>query len=612
MKVYRLFISTSLLIIGVLMEGVFHSSLSPALYLVSLFVGGWEITLSGIKELRDEKHFNVDLVMILAAIGADLLGNFREGALLIFIFLLSHEMEEYTVKKSARDIDRLIQKQPQEARKMNTQGKFETVLVEQVTLGDRLLVLKGEQIPIDGKVLSSFVEVDESLINGESIPRIKKQGENVYGGTLNVGNECLIEVNQKQSETVLAKIIQLVHEAQNQQTKTQTWIQIFEDRYVKGILIGVPFLVLVFHFLLHWTWAESFYRGVNLLVVASPCALVASSTPALLSALSNGARNGTLFKGGHYLDVFAEIKGIAFDKTGTLTKGELSVTDTWWAIPEAEILPYVLGLEKKSTHPIAQALSKKWADVLALELKTEEWTAKGMQSIVDQTRYYVGKKTVAMTEPAMVKEWKTQGKTVIYVEKNQELVGAIALSDTINETARPMLDYFHAQGIETMLLTGDNEETAQSVAKKLGIKKVYAALLPEEKVAHLKDQQKRCGSNAMVGDGINDAPALATATIGIAMGEGTDVALDVADVVIMKNDLQQLVASHQLSKRMKRIVRQNIFFSMSVIGGLIILNLLQRLTIPIAVIGHEGSTILVILNGLRLLVTPTRRKELDK
>lgn len=593
---------TLFLVIGLITDLGFGWPYSWVLFLLSVTTGGLEIAWNGLKELFEEKHFNVDLLMILAAVSAGLIGDWREGALLIFIFSLSHLLEEYTTEKSAREINRLLDRQPKKARKILPSGEYELVETSELVLGDRVAIFKGENIPIDGIVVDGASEIDESVINGESVPRLKQKEDEVFGGTLNLGDVLEIEVNREQSETVIAKIIALVEEAQNSQTKTESFIQRIENRYVMIIVFGVPLAILFFHFGLSWTWNESIYRGVNLLVVASPCALVASSTPALLSAISNGARHGMLFKGGTYLEALAEIKSIAFDKTGTLTKGEFTVTDTYWTVDEKEIIPFVLGLEEKSTHPLAKGIVNHWKqEYISQSLETQEITAMGIQSVFNGDTYYIGKKRGNDQDPESLLLWKQQGKTVIYVEKNHQFIGGVALLDTLNSHAKEAVQYFNQQGIHTVMLTGDNRYTAETIAKEAEISEFFAELLPDEKVAHVKNQKETYGKNAMIGDGVNDAPALATATIGISMGEGTDVAMEVSDVVIMENNLAKLVYTHRLSKKMKRVIKQNILFSITVIVTLIIFNLMQKLTIPLAVIGHEGSTILVILNGLRLL-----------
>ncbi|MGX7195989.1 heavy metal translocating P-type ATPase [Enterococcus olivae] len=593
---------TCFLVVGLGIEFLTGWAFSSWLYALAVLAGGIQLTIAGLQELFKEKRFNVDLLMMLAALGAGLIGEWREGALLIFIFSLSHVMEEYATHRSKREINHLLDQQPQSARKIFSNGRSQEIPVAELVVGDHLLVFKGERVPTDGKIIRGVSEIDESVVTGESVPQARARGEDVFGGTVNLGNELELIVTKDNSETLLAQIIRLVEEAQNSQTRTESFIQRIENRYVRVILIGVPLMILFFYFVWQWSLTESLYRGVTLLVVASPCALVASSTPALLSAISNGAKRGVLFKGGTYLETLSEIKSIAFDKTGTLTKGELIVTDHCFSVSEEEILPMVVGLEEKSTHPLAQGILRKWQeDYSSLQLVTEELTAQGIQGKYDEHTYYIGKKTSEYSDSEEIIQWKEEGKTVVYVERDQQFLGAIALLDTLNTHVKEMIAYFHQEEVHTLMLTGDAQKTAAYIAKQAGIQEVQAELLPEDKVRYVKEQKERFGKNAMLGDGINDAPALSTATLGIAMGKGTDVAMDVSDVVIMENDLSKLVYTHRLSKKMKRIIKQNIFFSLTVILLLIFLNIQQTLTIPFAVIGHEGSTILVILNGLRLL-----------
>lgn len=587
-----------LFIIGVITSNI-NSLYSNIIFLLSVVVGGSHLLKEGIEELIKDKHFNVDLLMIIASIGAMVIGDYREGSLLIFIFSLSHALEEYTTNKSKKEIESLINIQPNVANKL-INGKYTEVSVDNLYVGDTISVLKGESVPIDGKIISGTSVFNESVINGESIPKEKTIGDEIFGGTINLGNEITVSVTKTSSETVFANIIKLVKEAQNSQTKTESFIQRVENRYVLSILIGVPLAILFFNFVLNWGWNESLYRGVNLLVVASPCALVASSSPALLSAISNGARNGVLFKSGKYLEDLSEIKSISFDKTGTLTKGNPSVTDYWFKENEKEYMAIVNYMESKSTHPIATAIKNKFIIEKNYKTKVKELTATGLETVINKKLYTLGKlENNFSNEKTLL--WENQGKTVIYLSEDSKVVGAIAVLDEINDNSKQAVEYFNKEGIHTVMLTGDSKKTADYIAENLKINEYHARLLPEDKVNHIKNQNKLYGKTAMVGDGINDAPSLATANLGIGMGQGTDVAKDVADLVIMENDLNKLVYTHKLSKRMKKIIKQNIVFSISVIVLLILVNVFQVLTISSAVIGHEMSTILVILNSLRLL-----------
>lgn len=532
-------ISTLILfIMGVITSNV-NSLYSNLIFLLSVVVGGSHLLKEGIEELIKDKHFNVDLLMIIASIGAMFIGDFREGSLLIFIFSLSHALEEYATNKSKKEIESLINIQPKLAKKL-INGSYTEVSVDNLYVGDIISVLKGESVPIDGKIISGTSVFNESVINGESIPKEKTIGDEIFGGTINLGNEITVSVTKTSSETVFANIIKLVKEAQNSQTKTESFIQRVENKYVLSILIGVPLAILFFNFVLNWGWNESLYRGVNLLVVASPCALVASSSPALLSAISNGARNGVLFKSGKYLEDLSEIKSISFDKTGTLTKGNPSVTDYWFKENEKEYMAIVNYMESKSTHPIATAIKNKFIIEKNYKTKVKELTATGLETVINKKVYTLGKlENNFSNEKTLL--WENQGKTVIYLSEDSKVVGVIAVLDEINDNSKQAVEYFNKEGIHTVMLTGDSKKTADYIAENLKINEYHARLLPEDKVNHIKNQNKLYGKTAMVGDGINDAPSLATANLGIGMGQGTDVAKDVADLVIMENDLNKLV-----------------------------------------------------------------------
>jgi Cd2+/Zn2+-exporting ATPase len=472
------------------------------------------------------------------------------------------------------------------------------------------MVPKGTSVPIDGILLTDHASIDEAAITGESIPNEKTTQDNLFAGTINIGNSLKMEVTKESKDTLFSKIIQLVDEAQNTPSKTASFLSNFENIYVKAVLIIVPLAILIPYFLLGWTWNESFYRGMVLLVVASPCALVASATPATLAAISHGAKNGVLFKGGIYLEALADLKAITFDKTGTLTKGFPIVTDEFFLTDEKELaINTLVAIETASTHPLANAITTKFSKEASqkLNLDVKDVTGSGMLALTDTDEWKVGNvdfvTSLPLTDDIISKTEKLQseGKTVIYLSKNNKILAFFGLLDVPKEDAIKTIQYFNKQGISTTMLTGDHSHTADAVAKMIGIDHVIADCLPEDKTEFIKKQKEEIGVNAMIGDGVNDAPALANASIGVAMGQGTDIAIDVADIVLMKDDLEKLALSHQLSLKLKRIITQNIVFSLSVIALLIISNFFKVINLPLGVIGHEGSTILVILNGLRML-----------
>ena len=606
-------ISGILIILGIVLQWQSFDTAAAIIFVLSFIIGGYKQAKEGFIDTFENKHLNVDILMVLAAVGASLIGYWMEGALLIFIFSLSGSLEEYATEKSTQAITALMNIVPEIAKRINPDGSIEDVAVKDLKVGDTLLVPKGASIPIDGTIASGQGLIDEAAISGESVPVEKTVGDDIFGSTINLSEALTMTVSKESKDTLFAKIIRMVEEAQKTPSKTASFINRIENTYVKIVLIFVPVMIAVFYFLLDWGWNESFYRGMVLLTVASPCALVASATPAVLSAISNAAKRGILFKGGIAIENFSAMDCIAFDKTGTLTEGKPVVTEASYltGTDEKHIMSVVYALEHSSTHPIASALVQ--------HLDTKEYEKSQMDSIQDLTGFglageafgsywKIGKKTFVVTdelnEPPFVKEafaLQNEGKTVIYVSQDDKVVAYYALLDTPKSEAKDMIAFFKANGVHTIMITGDNEATGQTISKQLGVDEIRANCLPEDKTTILKDLQAKYKLVGMVGDGVNDAPALANADIGIAMGEGTDIAMETADVVLMKSELDKLEYCYGLSKKLKKITMQNIIFSITVILILILSNLFQLINLPLGVVGHEGSTILVIMNSLRLL-----------
>ncbi|PDY48671.1 heavy metal translocating P-type ATPase [Bacillus pseudomycoides] len=580
-------------------------------YILAYIIGGYAKAKEGIEDTIEEKELNVEMLMLFAAIGAAIIGYWAEGAILIFIFALSGAMEAYTLSKSQKEISALLDLQPEEAL-LISHGTEERIPVAQLEIDDIILIKPGERVPADGTIHSGETNIDEAAITGEPIPNEKKFGDEVFAGTVNLRGAIEVKITKRSDQTLFQKIIRLVQNAQSEKSPSQLFIEKFEGTYVKGVLIIVALMMFVPHFLLDWSWNETFYRAMILLVVASPCALVASITPATLSAISNGARSGILFKGGIHLERLASVKAIAFDKTGTLTQGKPTVTDVYVRdeITEKDVLYITASIESHSTHPLAEAIVKYAKHAYDITLtkpeSVEDVTGFGLKGVLENTAYKIGKADFIGEETktfhnGIATTLEQEGKTVVYISNEKGILGLIALKDTLRlETIAAIRD-LQSIGVEAIMITGDNEQTAKAIATESNIKEYYASCLPETKVETVKQLKEKYGTVAMVGDGINDAPALATASIGVAMGEGTDVALETADVVLMKNELSRLAQAIRLSKRMNRIVKQNVIFSLAVIAMLICSNFLQFLALPFGVISHEGSTILVILNGLRLL-----------
>ncbi|WP_404358012.1 cadmium-translocating P-type ATPase [Cytobacillus firmus] len=605
-------LSGVLILTGWLLDRSGMETPSIAAYLLAFVIGGFAKAKEGIEETIENKELNVEMLMIFAAIGSAIIGYWTEGAILIFIFAVSGALETYTMNKSHKEISSLMKLQPEEALRI-TDGSEERVHVSELEIGDFILVKPGERVPSDGTIVKGQSSLDEAAITGESLPVSKGADDQVFAGTVNLNGSITVEITKPNNETLFQKIIELVQSAQSEKSPSQLFIEKFEGTYVKIVLAVVVLMMFAPHFLLGWSWTETFYRAMILLVVASPCALVASIMPATLSAISNGARHGILFKGGVHLENLSHLKAIAFDKTGTLTKGKPEVTDVVVkdGLSREELLLKVASIESHSNHPLANAIVKYAKSTLTESLihpeSIEDVTGYGVKAKVDHDEWKIGKasfvgKTEAMAfADGAADRMASEGKTVVFVKKNDEIIGLLSLKDVVRQETKQAIDLLKKQGIYTVMLTGDSQTTAAAIAGESHVNEHIAECLPENKVEHLKKLKETYSNVAMVGDGINDAPALATANVGIAMGEGTDVALETADVVLMKNDLPKIAEAIELSRRMNTIIKQNVIFSITVIMFLIASNFLQLLDLPYGVIGHEGSTILVILNSLRLL-----------
>ncbi len=592
------------------------------LNIAAVILSGYEVISEGlvdtVKQSIQSKRFrpNIHILMLLGAIGAIIIGDYGDAALLILIFAGAHFLEEYAESKSKKEITNLLKITPQNARLLRDDGSQEIVPVASLKIGDQVMVLNGDQIPTDGVISQGSAAINESMITGESIPKEKGEGDEVFGGSINGNSVFTMTVTKNSDETVLAKILKVVSEAQTNLTKTATFIKKFEPIYVTIIMLLAPLFYLFGYYVLGWTRVISangmnlaFNRMIILFIGASPCALAVSDIPATLSALSLLARRGVLFKGGSSLALFADVEAVAFDKTGTLTEGKPTVTDviTPPGVSDEEAAEgkiFLVSMEQKSNHPLATAIVSHFSNIKTIDLEVEHKIGSGLRSIHNGNEYLLGKPALFNLPERCANRAKAmavQGKTVVFIAKNGKPILLVALLDQAKCCAIDGLEYFRAQKICTVMITGDNELTAQAIGKQLGITRIYANVLPEQKLDVVQELKNEYGSVAMVGDGINDAPALVEATIGIAMGDGTDVAIDVADGVLVNNDFIKLALMHAISRKLKRIVMQNIVFALGVVLLLIALNFFVTLPMGLAVAIHEGSTILVILNGLRLL-----------
>lgn len=618
------------MIAGLVLENLGAApAVSTAFYALAYVTGGAYGLKAGLESLR---HFtiDVDLLMVLAAIGAAIVGAPFEGAMLLFLFSLSNVLQNYALDRTRNAIRALMKLRPTEA--LVRRGSRKVILpIDKIVVGDRIIVRPGERVPLDGVVIEGESALDQAPITGESIPVAKGPGDGVLAGTINQRGSLEVRVTKLAADTTLAKLIKLVEEAQSEKAKTQRFIDVAEQYYALGVIVLTFLAILVPVAFLGEAFQAAFYRGMTLMVAASPCALVISTPASILSAIGNGARRGALFKGGVYLEQAASINVIAFDKTGTLTAGQPRVTDvrllpappsndTAWPGDENEMLALAAAVEARSEHPLASAIvaaagqrGLKLAEATTFQADAGQGvraTVGGREICVGNLRYFERFAGADLAEPAReVERLQNEGKTAVLVGQiaadGQAVyaLGVLGIADVLRPDAAAVVRELKALGIKrVVMLTGDNPRTARAIAAQAGVDGFYAELLPEEKVRILRELQREHGPVAMVGDGVNDAPALATATIGIAMGAaGTDVALETADVVLMADNLRNIPYVIGLSRQTRKTLLVNLTFALAMIVMLIVGVLAVQLPLPLSVLGHEGSTVLVSLNGLRLL-----------
>ncbi len=610
---------------------------------VSSYITGGVFGITASLEALRQRQINVDLLMVLAAVGAALVDQWHEGAILLFLFSLSNVLQAYAIGRSRQAIRGLLKLYPSEA-KVRHNGQIEVMKIEQINVGDVVLIEPGERIPVDGLIVNGRSAVDQSPITGESMPVEKNVGDKVFAGTLNQQGLLDVEATQAAHDTTLSRIIKLVEEAQDSKAPTERFLDTFEQYYAMFIIGAVLLFIIVPPALGLIDFQTNFYRAMVLMTVASPCALVISTPASFISAIAAAARNGVLFKGGAYLEATASLKAIAFDKTGTLTLGKPAVTDvvSCCELCEDDLLSVAASVEARSEHPLAKAIVAAAAQRKLVVGEVEDFqavTGLGIVARLDNRTIRVGSvKYLEQTNPipqrlaTHLEQLELEGKTVIGVvreggchkcvtcdhpEDNQDWMGIVAMADQLRPEAAGVIRHLHELGIDRVaMLTGDNPRVAQTIAHQLGIDAVYANLMPDDKVRIIKEIEAEVGPTAMIGDGVNDAPALATATVGIAMGAaGTDVALETADLVLMGDKLELIPYAINLSKKARRVVWQNIIFALAVIALLITGAFVVNLPLPLGVFGHEGSTVIVVLNGLiSLLIWPEfqRRRRLAK
>ncbi|MED0714264.1 heavy metal translocating P-type ATPase [Aeribacillus composti] len=585
-------------------------------YAAAILIGGYSLFIKGFKNLV-RLNFDMNTLMTVAILGAAAIGEWGEGATVVILFAISEALERYSMDKARQSIESLMDIAPKEA--LIRRGNEEMMVpVDDIQVGDIMIVKPGQKLAMDGIVIKGTSTLNQAAITGESVPVTKTVGDEVFAGTLNEEGLLEVKVTKRVEDTTLSKIIHLVEEAQAERAPSQAFVDRFAKYYTPAIIIFALLLAVIPPLFMGADWSEWIYRGLAVLVVGCPCALVISTPVSIVTAIGNAAKNGVLIKGGIYLEEAGNLKVIAFDKTGTLTKGIPSVTDVvTYNGNENELMTITAAIEKGSQHPLASAIIRK-AEEDGLnfnDVSVEEFqsiTGKGVKAKVNNAMYYVGspglfEELLPNGIQSEIKEQITtlqiQGKTVMVLGTEKEILALIAVADEIRESSKEVIRKLHQVGIEkTVMLTGDNQRTAEAIGKQVGVSDIKADLLPEDKLNFIKELRDKYRSVAMVGDGVNDAPALAASTVGVAMGgAGTDTALETADIVLMSDDLSKLPYTIKLSRKALAIIKQNITFSLGIKALSLLLIVPGWLTLWLAIFADMGATLIVTLNSMRLL-----------
>jgi len=593
-----------------------EESLIPTIgYAIAILIGGYSLFIKGLTNLS-RLQFDMNTLMTIAVIGAAVIGQWGEGATVVILFAISEALERFSMDKARQSIESLMDIAPKEA--LIRRGNKEMIVyVEDIQIGDTMIVKPGQKLAMDGTVTKGMSTLNQAAITGESVPVTKTIEDEVFAGTLN--EEGLLEVNvtKRVEDTTLSKIIHLVEEAQAERAPSQAFVDKFAKYYTPVILVLAILISIVPPLFISGMWSEWIYQGLAVLVVGCPCALVVSTPVSIVTAIGNAAKHGVLIKGGIHLEETGKLKVIAFDKTGTLTKGIPVVTDVvTFAGKEKEWLTITAAIEKGSQHPLASAIIKKseeaglnYEDVAVDDFQSI--TGKGVKAKVNNEIYYVGSpnlfeelhQSIEANIEEKINRMQTEGKTVMVLGTGKEILSLIAVADELRESSKEVISKLHQSGIEkTVMLTGDNQRTAKAIGDHVGVTDIDADLLPADKLNLVKDLRAKHEHVAMIGDGVNDAPALAASTVGIAMGDsGTDTALETADIALMSDDLGKLPYTIKLSRKALATIKQNITFSLAIKLVALLLVIPGWLTLWIAIFADMGATLIVTLNSLRLL-----------
>ncbi len=597
---------------------VIGDNVQVALYAAAYATGGSQAAWTALRSLW-RRHIDVDLLMVTAAVGAAIIGSWLEGGVLLFLFSLGNTLEHYALGRTHSAIRALMDLRPEDALVVRD-GVEQVVHVDELRISDTVVVRPGERIPSDGEIVRGQSEIDQSAITGESMPVAREVGDGVFAGTINGRGVLHLRVTRLANESVLAKIIDIVDRAQAEKSTTQRFTDRFEGLYAGGVIVAAALYALIPTLFFGRDGSDAFYQAMILLVVASPCALVISTPASTLSALANAARNGILFKGAAHLEDLGTANVFAFDKTGTLTEGRPRLVDIVpvGAMNRDDLLALTASIEQHSEHSLATAIVSAAQSRNLPFVPTQDVEAvvgRGIRATVADEMILIGNDRlfaeyghrIDASVVELLDGFRDDGKSTMIVGRAShgsiDVLGVLAVADTVRPAARDAVQMLRGLGVEqALMLTGDNDRAARAIARQAGISDVRSGLLPAMKLDAIEELKRDHGVVVMVGDGVNDAPALATASIGVAMGgAGTDVALETADVVLMADDLTKLPYAVALSRRTRKIIRQNLTFALAVITILVTGTLFGITTLSLGVIGHEGSTIVVVLNGLRLL-----------
>ncbi len=593
--------------VALIIDGAAAPWIAISFYVAAIVLSGYTTFIRGLKQLIKLK-FNIDTLMTIALVGAASIGEWKEASLVAILFGLNELLEGYGMEKARRSMEALLETAPSQA-VLIEDGIERIVSIEELRIGDQVIIKPGEKIPSDGTVISGHSSVNEAAISGESMPVDKQTDSRVFGGSINLDGQLIVQIEKAYEDSSLAKVLHLVEEAQETKTPTELFINRFAKYYTPFILIVAVLVTLLPPLFFGGEWIDWLYQGLSVLIVGCPCALILSSPIAIVSGITRAARAGILIKGGIHLEQLGRIDTIAFDKTGTLTKGQPHVVEM--VSFDALFLPVAGAMENTSSHPLAKAVMKK-IEEQQIELpqvsNMKAVAGKGLSASIDGKNYWLGNEQnishlqIDATIQQTITQWKQDGLTLVIAASDEKILGMFGIADEIRPESRDLVQHLHKLGIsQSVMLTGDHEISASKVAKQIGLTAWYSGLLPEDKVTKVKELSNQ-GTVAMIGDGINDAPALATASLGIAMGKGTDSAIETADIVLMQDHLGKLPEAISVAKRVNRIIGFNISVSLGLKAIALLLTIPGWLTLWIAILSDMGATIFVTLVSLTVMI----------